>query len=93
MMLSDVNRRKSINTEVISPLSLLHVAVQGLGIALKNAAGRITVVVGASSIAGPRKHQQVKDISEHMVHDFDNDKKKNDSKLKLRQRLKEVKLQ
>ncbi|XP_010506191.1 PREDICTED: uncharacterized protein LOC104782840 [Camelina sativa] len=48
----------------------------------------IVAVVDASSLAGLRKHwktrvpQEVKDMSEHMVQDFDSDGKTNDSKLK-----------
>ncbi|KAF8087095.1 hypothetical protein N665_0600s0041 [Sinapis alba] len=48
----------------------------------------IVAVVDASNLAGLRKHwktcvpQEVKDLSEHMVQDFDNDESSNDSKLK-----------
>ncbi|EOA26733.1 hypothetical protein CARUB_v10022819mg [Capsella rubella] len=48
----------------------------------------IVAVVDASSLAGLRKNwktcvpQEVKDMSEHMVQDFDSDEKANDSKLK-----------
>ncbi|VVB03225.1 unnamed protein product [Arabis nemorensis] len=48
----------------------------------------IVAVIDASSLAGLRKHwrtsvpQEVKDMSEHMVQKFDDDKKTNDSKLK-----------
>ncbi|KAH0930757.1 LOW QUALITY PROTEIN: hypothetical protein HID58_016484, partial [Brassica napus] len=48
----------------------------------------IVAVVDASNHAGLRKHwktcvpQEVKDLSEHMVQDFDNEESSNDSKLK-----------
>uniref|UniRef100_A0A1J3JDI7 Transmembrane protein n=1 Tax=Noccaea caerulescens TaxID=107243 RepID=A0A1J3JDI7_NOCCA len=48
----------------------------------------IVAVVDASNLAGLRKHwntcvpQEVKDMSEHMVQDFDSDESSNDSKLK-----------
>ncbi|KAL1191157.1 hypothetical protein V5N11_014222 [Cardamine amara subsp. amara] len=128
-MLSDVNRGESMDTEVVSEVSLFQIAVEGLRIALNNA-GRLPIknmgnssrteaqfsqlsseeksyalmadllrsqakkfknivaVVDASSLAGLRKHwktcvpQEVKDMSEHMVQDFDNYQKTNESKLK-----------
>ncbi|CAN8318204.1 unnamed protein product [Cochlearia groenlandica] len=47
----------------------------------------IVVIVDASSLAGLRKHwktcvpQEVKDMSEHMLQNFDNEEKTNDSKV------------
>ncbi|ESQ38944.1 hypothetical protein EUTSA_v10001801mg [Eutrema salsugineum] len=48
----------------------------------------VVAVVDASSLAGLRKHwktcvpQEIKEMSEHMLQNFDNDQKTNDSKLK-----------